>query len=105
MSTDNRIELRMQDLERRVAALEKAQWDDLWGRNADAVRREEELVTRYGEQVDKTKAEQILSVTRATIYAMLADGRLSAMCGGKRVSVRSIASYMYARSMEELACG
>lgn len=103
MSTDNRIELRMEDLERRVAALEQSRRDSLWG-NADAVAGcKEQLIARYGEHVDKTLAARIIGVTRATIYAMLADGRIKGSCGGKRVSVKSIAAYLCAQKQEELA--
>lgn len=35
-------------------------------------------------------------MTRATVYAMLADGRIEGACSGRRVSVRSIAHYMAA---------
>lgn len=58
---------------------------------------QEKLVDKFGEFVDKTVAAQILGVTRATIYAMIADGRLSVGYEGKRVSVRSISDYMQMR--------
>lgn len=53
-----------------------------------------EYVDKYGEYVDKVTAAGLLNVTRQTVYAMLADGRLQSGYNGKRVSVRSIASYM-----------
>ena len=56
--------------------------------------KEEELLGRYGEYVDKTLTAKILGVTRATVYAMLADGRIQGACAGRRVDVRSIARYM-----------
>lgn len=56
--------------------------------------REQKLIDRYGEFVDKKTAAEILGVTRATIYVMLSDGRLDAAFEGRRVSVRSIARYM-----------
>ena len=55
--------------------------------------KEEELVARYGEYVDKTVAAKILGVTRVTVYAMLADGRILGACAGRRVDVRSITRY------------
>ena len=84
---------RMADLERRVLALEERTRRSLWPQAASADR-EEALVAQYGEYVDKTVSAKILGVTRATVYAMLADGRIEGACGGRRVSVRSIARYM-----------
>lgn len=55
---------------------------------------EEALVAQYGESVDKSLAARIMGVTRSTVYAMLADGRVEAAGGGKRVNVRSIARYL-----------
>ena len=52
---------------------------------------------RYGEYVDKTVASRILGVTRVTVYAMLADGRILGGCEGRRVDVRSIARYLTTR--------
>lgn len=85
---------RMADLERRVRALEERARRALWSEERLRAGKEEELVLRYGEYVDKTVAAQILGVTRATVYAMLADGRIVGACAGKRVDVRSIASYL-----------
>lgn len=88
------VEERMDDLEKRVLALEKnAQigelfWDD------SLMRKEKTLIYEYGEIVDKSTAARILGVTRATVYAMLADGRIKSACSGRRVDVRSIARYM-----------
>jgi len=55
----------------------------------------EELVEKYGEFVDKTEAGRIIGMTRATVYAMISDGRLKTGHRGKRVSVRSIADYLF----------
>lgn len=85
---------RMADLERRVLALEERTRRSLWTQEEARASKEEELVSRYGEYVDKTVTARILGVTRATVYAMLADGRIEGACGGRRVSVRSIAQYM-----------
>ena len=88
------VEDRMDDLERRVMALEKnAQigelfWDD------SLMRKEKTLIYEYGEIVDKSTAARILGVTRATVYAMLSDGRIKGAYGGLRVDVRSIARFM-----------
>ena len=85
---------RMADLERRVLALEERARRALWCEELVRQDKEEALVGQYGDCVDKTVAAKILGVTRATVYAMLADGRISAACAGRRVDVRSIARYM-----------
>ncbi|MBQ4264358.1 MAG: helix-turn-helix domain-containing protein [Clostridia bacterium] len=87
---------RMADLERRVLALEERTRRSLWTQENALAHKEEELLGRYGEYVDKTVTAKILGVTRATVYAMLADGRIEGACSGRRVSVRSIAQYMAA---------
>ena len=84
---------RMADLERRVMALEERARRVLCSGELSAGR-EEQLTLAYGEDVDKTVAAKILGVTRATVYAMLADGRIQGACAGRRVDVRSIARYM-----------
>ena len=84
---------RMADLERRVLALEERTRRTLWREEPPSCRAEE-LAERYGEYVDKTVAARILGVTRTTVYAMLADGRIEGACEGRRVSVSSIAQYM-----------
>ncbi len=89
---------RMADLERRVRALEERARKALWSEEHPRSGKEEELVSRYGEYVDKTVAARILGVTRATVYAMLADGRIFGACAGKRVDVRSIAQYLTRRT-------
>lgn len=86
-------EERIVELEQRLSMLER------WARKTVAeekgsVRSEEALVLRYGESVDKTTAGHILGVTRSTVYAMIADGRVQACSDGRRVSVRSIARYL-----------
>lgn len=87
---------RMADLEQRIAALENRTRRVLWSGPASGGSREDDLVLQFGEYVDKTAAAQILGVTRATIYAMLADGRIESACAGRRVDVRSMARYMNA---------
>ena len=81
------------ELEKRLMMLEK------WANRAIAAEKEgaqseEALVLRYGESVDKTTAGHILGVTRSTVYAMIADGRVQTCSDGRRVSVRSIARYL-----------
>ena len=93
--SDNELMMaRLKDLEKRIVSIEERirlkMWDD------DNLVKEEELVNKYGEYVDKTVTAKILGVTRATVYAMLADGRIQGACSGRRVSVRSIARYMAA---------
>lgn len=83
---------KLDDLERRVKALEDAQRKRVWSSKEGV--RIEEMTMRYGEHVDKTQAAKILGITRATVYAMLADGRLEGACQGRRVTVASIARYM-----------
>ncbi len=87
---------RMADLERRVLALEERTRRSLWTQEMALADKEEELLGRYGECIDKTLTAKLLGVTRATVYAMLADGRIEGACFGKKVSVRSIARYMTA---------
>ena len=53
----------------------------------------EDLVSRHGKYVDKKTAAEIMGVTRATVYAMLDDGRIAGACNGSRVDVRSIGAY------------
>ena len=78
---------RIRQLEQRVFALDQA--DQLRKKTA-----EEALVAKYGESVDKSLAARIMGVTRSTVYAMIADGRVESAGAGKRVSVRSIARYL-----------
>lgn len=93
--SDNELTMaRLEDMEKRIMALEGRLHSALWRDNKTV--KEEQLVNKYGEFVDKTQAAQILSVTRATVYAMLADGRITGACEGRRVSVRSIAGYLAA---------
>ena len=90
------VEERMDKLEQRVLALEKlAQIGELF-RDESLMRTEKELVDMHGKYVDKSTAARILGVTRATVYAMLADGRIEGACSGRRVDVRSIARYLCA---------
>lgn len=91
---------RMADLERRVLALEERTRRSLWNEETFRPSKEEELVAQHGEYVDKTLAARILGVTRATVYAMLADGRISGACEGRRVDVRSIGRYMTSKSAQ-----
>ena len=80
---------RFEKLERRVTFLEIAVNNSLH----DALSGKS-LVAKYGESVNKKEAAKILGVTRATIYTMLADGRITICGDSKRVSVRSIAKYL-----------
>lgn len=90
------IEEKMDDLERRVMALEERTRRSLWTREKEFARKEEALVAQYGEYVNKTATAKILGVTRATVYAMLADGHIKGAYEGMYVDVRSIAEYMCA---------
>ena len=98
---------KMYDLEKRVLALEERTRRFAWSRNEELSRKEEALVAHYGAHVDKSTAAKILCVTRATVYAMLEDGRIEGACEGKRVDVRSIARYIYSgkpKNKGEKAC-
>lgn len=86
-------EERIAELEQRLSMLER------WARmtiaeGKESAKSEEALVLRYGESVDKTTAGHILGVTRSTVYAMIADGRVQVCSDRRRVSVRSIARYL-----------
>ena len=101
------IEEKMDDLERRVLALEQRTRSRIWSKEEEDLRMQEELVAQYGKHVDKTATAKILGVTRATVYAMLKDGRIEGACEGKRVDVRSIARYIYSgkpKNKGEKAC-
>ena len=68
---------RMEALEARVAALEK----DI-EEQTDSVAAEK-LRDKYPVHMNKTEAAKELGVTRATIYAMISDGRLKENVLGK----------------------
>lgn len=89
---------KMYDLEKRVLALEERTRRFAWSRNEELSRKEEALVAHYGEHVDKSTAARILGVTRATVYAMLKDGRIKGACSVRRVDVRSIAQHLCAEN-------
>ena len=95
------------NLEQRVRALEMLVQGGELLRSETLERKEKELVEQYGAHVDKSTAARILGVTRVTVYAMLADGRIEGACGGRRVDVRSIARYIYSgkpKNKGEKAC-
>lgn len=54
----------------------------------------DQMAERYGEMCSKAKASRIMGYCVNTITNMINDGRLEAVCGGKRVDVRSIARFM-----------
>ena len=95
--TDEANDRRMEELERRVFELEERARQALSEGEKARSDKEKELLVRYGEYVDKTVASRILGVTRVTVYAMLADGRILGGCEGRRVDVRSIARYLTTR--------
>lgn len=94
MSDNELMMARIEDMEKRIVALEERLRLNLWTGSTTA--KEDHLIRKYGEYVDKTQAAKILCVTRATVYAMLADGRIQGACSGRRVDIRSIARYMAA---------
>ena len=95
MSEMEMLLTRIDDLDRRVTALENAQRKRIWN-NDGSEKIAEDLTKRYCERVNKTRAAEIIGVTRATVYAMLSDGRLEGACNGKKVTVMSIARYLAA---------
>ena len=58
--------------------------------------RTDDMIARYGEVCKRAEAAKILHCSPQTINAMLSDGRLDWACGGEKVDVRSIASYICA---------
>lgn len=82
------VQTRLDSLEKRMSMLESGIRRD----GAGAIC--EELSAKWGQYVNKSEAAEILGVTRATIYAMLEDGRLEGACYGRRISIRSIALYL-----------
>lgn len=83
------IEDRVLRLEERVRAME-----GLMEYARIETNRENEMVKRYGECVNKTYAARIMGVTRVTVYAMIRDGRIRSAMGGRSVDVRSIARHI-----------
>ena len=86
----------MDKLEQRVLTLEMLAQNGELFRDDSLMRTEKELVDIHGKYVDKSTAARILGVTRATVYAMLKDGRIKGACSGRRVDVRSIARHLCA---------
>lgn len=76
---------RLNDLERRVRALEEQQRLSVWPRSFDYA---------PGSSVSKAEAARMLGFSRASIYHMIEDGRLKTSSDGKRVDVDSINAYM-----------
>jgi len=87
----------MQNLERRVhileAAVEKLLLEKPFTDDPDP--KVNYMVKEHGEYITKAQAAKILGVTRATVYAMLADGRIKGACSGSRVSTRSVGNYIF----------
>lgn len=90
-------EKRVRDLERRVQMLENTVQSLLWEKPFadDPDRKVNGMVKEMGEFISKTQAAKLLGVTRATVYAMLADGRLKGGHSGSRVSTRSVGHYLF----------
>lgn len=81
------MEKRTEALEARIAALE-----ELLGTPGGV--RAQEMLKRYPRGLTKTEAAEEIGVTRATIYAMIADGRLKESNSG-RVTAQSAADLLY----------
>lgn len=86
------------DLEERVAYLERQvvllnnRLFELGSR--PVIQGEEEYIRKHLEFCDKTYAAKLLGVTRATVYSMIANGRISTGYEGRKISVRSIYRYI-----------
>lgn len=80
----------MNGMERRVYALETLVYNARETENTMNA----EMNRRYGIAVSKSDAARMLNVTRATVYTMIKDGRLTATSDGKRVVTRSIVAYL-----------
>lgn len=74
------MQRRIEALEARVASLERQLGGNLQGGVTSGILR------RFPECMDKTRAAEALGVTRATIYAMLRDGRLEQNAMGKVIT-------------------
>lgn len=57
---------------------------------------EDYLIAKYGECCTRVQAGNILDKDPGTISTMIRDGRLEAVCEGKKVCMHSIARYMEA---------
>lgn len=91
------LALRVEALEQRMSEFEHFLKCPLRQEEEETVlRKAAELGWQYGDHTSKTEAARILGVTRATVYAMLADGRIKGAYEGMYVDVRSIAEYMCA---------
>lgn len=90
--TEDILMQRIEDLESRIKALEERARNHLWA-NKETLK-EREMVGKYGAYVDKQQTADILGVTRATVYAMINDGRIETACAGKRVDTRSLARFI-----------
>lgn len=64
--------------------------------------RMDDMLDRYGECCTRTVAAKILGRSRATVRAMIEDGRLETACAGEMVDVRSIARYIEQPAQENL---
>lgn len=93
MTDMDRLLEKLAQLEGRVRTLEETVRRPTWKQEATCKQKHAELCARYGETVNKSEAAEILGVTRATIYAMLEDGRLRGACE-RKVSVQSIAEHI-----------
>ena len=77
------LEKRLEAVEARMAAIEKN--PEVYTTN-ECLRA---IAEKYPVSMNKTEAAEVLNVTRTTIYAMLADGRLTQVGMGK-VSTMSL---------------
>lgn len=86
-----RLEERVASLERRLAMTEQELMKIRQGLQTEGALAY--IVANNGWTMDKTKAAKLLGVTRATVYTMIADGRLEQLADG-RIPAKSIADYL-----------
>lgn len=97
MTLEERVDILEAELKHANKKIQKLSELFLFG----SIKTEKDFIMVNGTAVDKTEAAKILGVTRATIYAMIKDGRLTTMCEGTRISVSSIYKYMYGAGVLE----
>lgn len=56
----------------------------------------DEFIKKHGTLMKKSDAAKVLNVTRATVYAMIKDGRICTNADGSKVSMASVYKYLYA---------
>lgn len=55
----------------------------------------DDFIKKHGSLMKKSDAAKVLNVSRATVYAMIEDGRICTNADGTRVSMASVYKYLY----------